>query len=107
MRVLFEVLRNLFRKPATRLYPKEEVKLPYGFRGKIVIDISRCIFCKACEKICPTEAINVNKEGKTISLDLAKCIFCEECLERCPKNAIKQTREMLVASEEKQKLTFK
>jgi formate hydrogenlyase subunit 6/NADH:ubiquinone oxidoreductase subunit I len=105
--MLFEVLKNLFRKPATRLYPKEKVQLPKGFRGKHIVKIDKCIFCKRCENVCPTEAIKVDRERRIVTINFAECIFCGECIKACPKNAIKQTGEMLLASEEKQRLEFK
>ena len=61
-----------------------------------------CIGCKICEKICPSEIIDVVPGGKAVSehtgkkrgyledftLDLNACIVCELCIQVCPVDAI-------------------
>ena len=81
---LFEVLKQLFRKPATNEFPEKhapdnmhaklplilegKITLPVNidektgkyhkrFRGKIEYDRTACIGCKMCIKVCPAEAI--------------------------------------------------
>lgn len=44
-----------------------------------------CVFCGACENICPTEAIKV-EEGE-VKTELAKCIDCLACVAVCPTKA--------------------
>ena len=81
-------LRNLFSKPATRLYPAEKRELPRGTRGRLVIDIQTCIFCGICQKKCPTDALRVEREAKRWSLDRLSCISCGYCVEVCPKKCL-------------------
>jgi formate hydrogenlyase subunit 6/NADH:ubiquinone oxidoreductase subunit I len=80
------VLRNLFSRPATRRYPgheKEPHRAPRS-RGHIAIDIDVCIFCGACAKRCPTDAIIVTKPVKEWNIDRLRCCSCNACVEVCP-----------------------
>jgi ech hydrogenase subunit F len=83
-------LRNLFTRPATRRYPSR-VKEPHHSarsRGRIEIDIEACIFCSACSKRCPTDAIIVSKVDKEWNIDRLRCCTCNACVEVCPKKCL-------------------
>lgn len=82
------ILRNLFSKPATRLYPFEAREYPARTRGHIGIDIEACIHCGICSKKCPTGAITVNRDAKTWSIRRMGCIQCGACTEFCPKKCL-------------------
>lgn len=43
----------------------------------------RCIFCGGCAKICPANAIIVDRPAKTWHFDIDKCLNCGKCLKRC------------------------
>ncbi len=84
------VIGNLFSRPATRLYPTRQ-KQPHTTprsRGRIEIDIDVCIFCSACAKRCPTDAIVVSKPEKEWSIDRLRCCTCNACVEVCPKRCL-------------------
>lgn len=84
------VLRNLFSRPATRLYPSR-MKEPYRSersRGRIAIDIDACIFCGACAKRCPTDAIVVTKAAREWTIDRLRCCTCNACVEVCPTKCL-------------------
>jgi formate hydrogenlyase subunit 6/NADH:ubiquinone oxidoreductase subunit I len=102
-RILPEVLRNLFRKPATVKYPYERVEPPEGLRGKPVIDRERCDGCGFCVDACPAQALTLDEETKKPRIQLARCIFCGECAEICPRKAIKFTKEYELATYDKRK----
>ena len=83
-------MRNLFSPPATRLYPTRE-KEPHRAarsRGRIEIDIEVCIFCSACAKRCPTDALIVSKSDKEWNIDRLRCCTCNACVEVCPKKCL-------------------
>ncbi len=86
-------LRNLVSKPATRLYPSVPANLADATRGRIVYDMSKCIFCGLCERRCPTNAITMDKGNKTQSVSRARCIACKVCVENCPTDAIEMIKE--------------
>jgi formate hydrogenlyase subunit 6/NADH:ubiquinone oxidoreductase subunit I len=84
------VLRNLFSRPATRLYPRrvKEAHRTEKSRGRIEIDIEACIFCGACAKRCPTDAIIVTKPDREWNIDRLRCCTCNACVEVCPKKCL-------------------
>lgn len=88
-----EVLRNLFKKRATILYPYREVEkihLPEGFRGRIEFNREKCIGCQLCSRVCPAKAIEVieDEKGKRPVFLIYRCIYCGQCAEVCPTKAI-------------------
>jgi NADH-quinone oxidoreductase subunit I len=57
----------------------------------------RCVSCLACEKVCPSQVITIerkrNPAGKgfvleRFDLDLVNCMYCAACVEACPAQAI-------------------
>ena len=81
-------LKNLFSKPATRLYPAVPANLAEDTRGRIVYNMDKCIFCGLCERRCPTNAIIMDKANKRQMVSRARCIACRVCVENCPTDAI-------------------
>jgi len=55
------------------------------FTKKFYVEDS-CIGCGLCEKICPSEAIKIEK-GKSVWVK-KQCNICLGCLHRCPKESI-------------------
>jgi Fe-S-cluster-containing hydrogenase component 2 len=46
----------------------------------------RCTGCGECRKVCPTWAINLSAENK--SIDQLSCIPCGACQQVCPEQAV-------------------
>ena len=98
--MLPEVIRQLFKKPATVQYPFEKNKVPATLRGKPVMNPSLCVGCKMCERDCPSEAITIQKASETTDEQgkvkknflmifyLDRCTHCAQCEESCAKDAI-------------------
>jgi len=117
------VLRQLFQKPATNIFPakyaptstlsfldmvaRQEVKLhppievPPRFRGKIAYDRENCIGCQQCYKICPTKAIEWLPEEKKVKVFVSRCCFCAQCVDICPVYTLAMTEEFLLATYDK------
>ncbi|WP_025823167.1 iron hydrogenase large subunit HydA [Shewanella marina] len=67
---------------------------PGEIRGLIEIDASKCKGCDACQKFCPTNAIE-GASGAVHSINEEKCLSCGQCLINCPFSAIKETHSAL------------
>jgi formate hydrogenlyase subunit 6/NADH:ubiquinone oxidoreductase subunit I len=78
------ITQSLFGKPATLMYPQRARVYSDATRGKVENEIEKCIFCRLCEKNCPTDAIGVSKEKKEWQIDSLKCCTCRRCVEVCP-----------------------
>ncbi|MEM2849269.1 MAG: 4Fe-4S binding protein [Candidatus Bathyarchaeia archaeon] len=102
MDMLPEVLRHLFKKRATLMYPfrdREKIPVPEGLRGKISFNREFCIGCGLCTRFCPSGAAELieDDEGKRPIFHIDQCLFCAQCEEVCPRKAITLTREFEVA----------
>jgi uncharacterized protein (DUF362 family)/Pyruvate/2-oxoacid:ferredoxin oxidoreductase delta subunit len=63
----------------------------FDVRPKIEEDV--CVACKKCEEGCPTKAINISPERKTI--EYVRCIRCFCCHEICPQGAMKLEKTLI------------
>ncbi len=86
------VIRNLFSKPATRLYPFRKRETFFGARGVISFDPLKCDLCQDCARVCPGKAIEVNVLGKNIDYYPFNCIYCGTCVDTCLQRAITQDK---------------
>ena len=101
---MLETIRNGFMKKGvvTDRYP-DVPYVPYdGHQGMPLINEAKCTSDKACEKICPTAAIQVTTDH--LSIDLGLCIFCGECARACPHQAIIMSKEFELASKRREGL---
>ncbi|MFH1474145.1 MAG: 4Fe-4S dicluster domain-containing protein [Candidatus Aenigmatarchaeota archaeon] len=105
MGITTEAIKNLFKKPFTRRYPKEKLKPYKRFRGRIKYYPKRCIGCRLCEKYCPVGAVKFHKKGK-IDFDLGICVTCGMCQDVCPTQpkSIEMTNEFEFSNKDKKKL---
>lgn len=82
-------IKNLFSRPATRLYPFA-TRAPFaGTRGNISIEFAQCIFCGMCARRCPAHAIAVSREKKEWRMDRLSCVICANCVAVCPKKCLR------------------
>ena len=59
-------------------------------KGRVIIDIEKCIDCGACVSLCPTDALHMD-EKELLEYSLEKCIGCLLCVDSCPRFAIEET----------------
>jgi len=59
-------------------------------KGRVIIDIEKCIDCGACISLCPTDALHMD-ERELLEYSLEKCIGCLLCIDSCPRYAIEET----------------
>jgi Ni,Fe-hydrogenase III small subunit len=89
---LLERLRQGYR---TIPFPDESLRLPVRFRGRPVVDPSKCrAGCHGCADVCPTAAIKTDP----LRLDLGACLFCPACSAACEDGAIVTTPEYRLAT---------
>ena len=101
-RNLYFTLSNVVKPAVTIKYPQEKRIFPnklrlgtFGLTSDKETGEENCIACKLCEKICPSEIIEIDIEkrdgrgwAKKFNLDLQSCIQCELCVQVCPVDAI-------------------
>jgi len=106
-------------KEAAICFKAGRVTLPYpfaprvpeeGFRGKVSIDIERCIGCGGCAEVCPSRLIQVtdlSQEKRILEFFLGRCTYCGRCAEVCPEEALTLTREFETATNDVRDLYMK
>ncbi|MFZ6029501.1 MAG: 4Fe-4S dicluster domain-containing protein [Chloroflexota bacterium] len=96
--MISDVLRSLFKKPATRQYPFEKTAAPDRLRGKLVWDPSRCTGCMLCCKDCPSNALElttIDRAAKRFVMryHVDRCTFCAQCVEACKPKCMDMSDE--------------
>ncbi|MBX5321243.1 MAG: CoB-CoM heterodisulfide reductase HdrA2 [Candidatus Bathyarchaeota archaeon] len=56
-----------------------------------VLDVEKCKACGLCTKVCPYNAITLNKELKRVEIVEAACGGCGTCAAECPSDALTQS----------------
>ncbi|MCC6487490.1 MAG: 4Fe-4S binding protein [Candidatus Hydrogenedentes bacterium] len=94
IRALYARLRQGHR---TIRYPEVLAPaLPEHFRGRPLIDASRCVDgCRACADTCPIEAVHIDTVPR---IDLGRCLFCTDCADACPQHAISHSSDYRLAT---------
>ena len=79
-------------------YPELPVAVAPRYRGFHRYDLTTCIACDQCAKVCPVDCIYIGKERVTgggkgfkvtgFTIDYSKCMFCALCVAPCPVDCI-------------------
>ena len=109
--MLSDVVRSLFRRPATRHYPFERTPTPERLRGALRWDPARCTGCNMCVRDCPAQAIELitlDKASKRFVLryHVDRCTFCAQCARTCNFGCLELSNDQwALATLQKQPLT--
>lgn len=100
--ICFKNLRVTLPYPAQPAIPAE------GFRGRLEIDLNKCVGCGACANACPPRLIGITNldSRRTIDFVLGKCIYCARCADVCPEQAITMSQEFELATTNKSDLNI-
>ena len=82
--------------------------VPERFRGKVEVDVDRCIGCGGCAQVCPARLIvlhDLGKDWRSIDIFRERCTYCARCEEVCQEGAIRMTHEFELATNDKADLT--
>src|SRR4051812_24790953 len=104
---MLNILRARLRQGhRTSRFPDEEPTLPPRFRGRPLLDASRCPDgCSACIDSCPTQAITATSDR--LALDMARCLFCADCIDACPEGAIAFSSDFRLAERARARLVVR
>lgn len=81
-------LKSLVTKPETICYPAVSKPAAKGLKGHIAVDMHQCILCGMCARVCPANAIEVDRGAGTWSIDPFRCVQCGACTRNCPKDCL-------------------
>jgi Ni,Fe-hydrogenase III small subunit/NAD-dependent dihydropyrimidine dehydrogenase PreA subunit len=87
----------------TSPFPAMPIDLPERFRGRPLLDASRCPDgCRTCVEACPTGAL----QSDPLRVDLGACLFCPACAEACPAGALTYTTNHELAASAREGLVL-
>jgi len=107
-----ELVRSLFKKPNTVDYPFKKLDVPKDFRGTPFLHPEICVACRACERDCPAEAIEITsvveaeKKFKMI-IHNDRCVHCAQCVDSCPTAAMEMDNLFEIAGFDRHDLKMK
>nr|MDO8110782.1 4Fe-4S binding protein [Candidatus Sigynarchaeota archaeon] len=104
--MMFKMLKNGVLKKGiiTTRYPKVAIEQSLRCKGMPFVDMTKCTKCEDCATACPVNAITVTD---TVVVDLGLCIFCGACERVCAQDAMKLSREIELASKNREDLKVK
>ena len=101
-------------------YPEQRLDYPDAFRGHPVLVAledgePKCVACGLCEFACPTDCITIipgetpagiERYPEQFDIDMSRCMFCGLCEEACPEEAIVMSRDVELATYERDAMLF-
>jgi len=96
--MLGEIVRSIFRRPATEQYPFVKPPTPERLRGIVRYDPEKCTGCTLCMKDCPANAIEIiaiDKPNKRFIMRFHadRCTYCAQCVVNCRFKCIEMSNK--------------
>lgn len=89
----------------TSPFPAEVPDFPERFRGRPVLDRSKCLeTCRACQDEMPSSLLQVGADGRA-TLDTGACLFSPEEASGCRHSAVAYTTDHRLATRSREDLT--
>ena len=111
-------IKEAFNKRATYPYPDKPLPIQKRSRGMLSLDLENCIGCELCFRICPSDAIRMQKvdfkeagfhtnaRSESPAIDFNKCIFCGLCSEICPPKVLHHTHKFDIPTDNRKDLVY-
>jgi len=83
-----DIIKSLFKKPATEKYPFERKAEPERLRSKLHWEPEKCTGCMMCVKDCTANALElevIDRANKQFVMRyyIDRCTFCDQCVRSC------------------------
>ena len=87
----------------TEMYPDPVAKplLPKRARGFLSVDTYKCNLCSDCKGVCPSKAIEVDRDNLSLNIDYTLCMSCGYCCVVCPEIALSFSKEFEGATKDR------
>lgn len=56
--------------------------------GELACNKDECVYCGLCAKVCPADALKVDRKEKIWEVDQDACAKCGACVDKCPKKCL-------------------
>ena len=108
LRPFFLGLYHVFKRTFTVKHPYETLKLDERYRGRLILDMDRCVSCESCVHICPNKALNLVEFNSKLlpEYDAGRCCFCALCVVICPQSALHMSSEVEFSAYDKKDLIY-
>lgn len=82
--------------------------VPDRFRGRVELELDRCVGCGGCAFVCPARLIVIRdlaQDWRSLDIFRERCTYCGRCEDVCQEQAIRLTHEFELATNDKKDLT--